>query len=301
MVSKVTVIAEGDSWFSIPHIPPHASSALHYFNLKASTGSLQYMLAGRNSHCGQQRVGSPTSFARYGHTSTRMVRDIREIRKKILECQKANKPIKALLFSAGGNDLIGLFQKGKILKTYPGKSKYREPKQVIHQGDLKDLIKTIKKNYQIFIDLCKKHEMKMIAHSYCYPAPDQGGFRLIDISPEFPILAGPWFEPEFEKKSYPRGSIRNNICKILIDDYFVPMLVQLEKNNKGTFYFIRSHTILKKYHTQASIKNIHLDEIHLKAKGYQILAQEFRKELDARLPDLEDKVRGHNPARLNNP
>lgn len=280
MVTKTKIIAEGDSWFALPHIPPHASNILHYFHLEATKGSKQYIIVGENQGPGgQQNFGTINGFAKYGHTSGQMVKDIGKIKKVIQNAQAIKQPIKACLFSAGGNDLIESFQKGKILKSYPGRDKYQNPKQVIYQGATKDIIKTVEKNYQIFINLCQKYQIKMIAHSYYYPAPERGGFRFLDISPKFAVLAGPWFEPEFDKKGYPKNSIRNNICKSLIVNYFVPMLEQLEKKGNGTFCFIRSHTILENFRKKSQIKNMHLDEIHLRATGCKVLAKEYKKKL----------------------
>ncbi len=290
MVTKTKIIAEGDSWFALPHTPYSVSSMLHYFYLEATKGSKQYIIVGENQGPGgQQNFGTINGFAKYGHTSGQMVKDIGKIKKVIRNQQAINQPIKACLFSAGGNDLIESFQKGKILKDYPGIDKYQKPQQVIDQG-AKKIIGVIENNYQIFIHLCQENEIKMIAHSYYYPAPGQGGFRFLDISPNFPVLTGPWFEPEFDKKEYPKDNIRekgypkdnirNNICKSLIVDYFVPMLEQLEENSNGTFCFIRSDAILENFQKTSPIKNIHSDEIHLRATGYEILAEEYMKKLD---------------------
>ena len=276
---KLRIIAEGDSWFNMRGDSFFVRLSLSFFSYtdvlvefdriqRNKPQNPQYLMLGKDLGKDKGERKRKRSFAMMGHTLVDdMLKDAGDIKKKLDAINgsnpKTNKHIKAMLFSAGGNDLRDKFV--NLLKKY--KVGMQEPEQAIDQKELANLVKRIKNGYQMFIYLCECYELQLIAHSYYYPDLGTGSWLIGRFTNKF--------TNEFNKKKYPM-QLRDGICEYLLDR-FVDMLEELQKNKKS-FHFIKSHEILRA-HKQKNKKKLHKDEIHLNKLGCKLVAQEFDKKL----------------------
>ena len=189
------------------------------------------------------------------------------LRKNVLD---AFDGIDALLFSAGGNDVLGpdlLF----LLRDYVDDD--RPVEERLHRDRFDRRLQQIANSYLDLIELCAETQPKMeiYAHGYDYPVLLGEPARFVKFR-----FAGPWILPHFETRGYGgQRSLQLEILRYLVDR-FNELLEELAQN------WPRFHHV----DIRGLVGSDWVDEIHPSRKGAKRVAEEFRKILKTRFPAL---------------
>ncbi len=263
MAKKTFLIAEGDSWFALPDVfffyPCDIINQLESFGYEIES------VAGRG-----QRLQD-------------MVKHTGPIKNKI----KKNKKPKAILFSGGGNDVLGR------LPQMLNEGGYGKPVINIHKA--KQVVTCIEEQYEQWLcsvtKICKKHhrtKIPILIHGYGYVVPNnQQTF--------YPWV---WLYPHFRRKKQMNLQANTTALAVLMD-LFNKMLSNLPKKGKLNhvkYIDVRdclSNSLVcrdnpEENYTETNLCNAEFqmdwnDEIHPTSDGFLKIAKKFRKEIE-RLP-----------------
>ena len=240
-MAKIKIIAEGDSWFDIPDTFLYGRTTDVLARFMDITNRYRLVRQGQHAHMGD--------------TITEMVNREEEGERLAHDFEKAAKfrPIQAMLFSGGGNDLLA---------KLPAILNQKDPqKPYFKKTPFKTVTREIKDGYQYFIDFCEDRNAKLISHTYYSPDPAHRALGGVDLRL---ILKG---------KGYTNPKDQAEICRQLIEDHFVQLLSKLKEKNPLVFDYVEVHKL-------RLTKNDRLDQIHLSFGGCKKVAHAFVKKLD---------------------
>ena len=238
------VLCEGDSWFATPlgnHLvwKIERFTDFHLLNFAASGDEATTIMAG------EQKA---------------MLR---------AALQEDLYKFELLLFSGGGNDIVG----EDLLPLLKQKTRGATWEDCIDEGRLQRRVDQIRLAYLDLIDMRDDHrpECTIMVHGYDFPIPSNRGARLGPFT-----VAGPWMKPYMEDKGITKQSDQNAIAKYLIQR-FGGMLTELQGQAANFVYVKTSDTLTRRQWA---------DEIHPTSEGYEKIAGEFRPHLEALFPDF---------------
>ncbi|MFT3881671.1 MAG: hypothetical protein QM703_18660 [Gemmatales bacterium] len=212
------IVVEGDSWFDLWRLRPGYDCLMDVLKDLNGSGYFKHRFV---------------SFAHYGDTLDNItygkIDQSGYQRPGLDEVIAAAKQInaKALLFSAGGNDIVGPEFKMLInhSKTGPGRPALRkEVVDYIIHGYIKDLYLECGK--RLWKEL---PDAKMFIHGYANSWPSGIGYSLFGIT-----VAGPWLLPSLLEKAYPYADRRPIVIDLMTE--FNKMLSTLPTINKNFVY-----------------------------------------------------------------
>lgn len=174
-------------------------------------------------------------------------------------------PIHALLFSGGGNDIIGP-DLLPLLRTY---QEGMEPVDLVQFSRFERRIRQIQDCYRELLDLLAdaKQTTKVLVNSYDYLVPSDRPVKLLGIK-----VAGPWMLPHFKARNIPKN-LQPGVVKVLIDA-FVAALESVAAEPRAAGRLIRVET-------RSLIQGEWQDEIHPNNKGSRRVAAAFEAALKA--------------------
>jgi lysophospholipase L1-like esterase len=239
------VLAEGDSWFAHP-----------------TQWNILYQL---------QNLGGYTirRLASIGALLTDMVREsdhhtpqyVRQLDRKHLRWQY-------LLFSAGGNDLLGA-NLDSLLRDRCSVSRWEDVlNEEVVLGELEKLRGALRQILSRMQEL--RPGCKLLVHGYDYPFPRDKGANLFWGTL---TVTGPWVRPRMIAKHIIDKSEQRAIVAALIDRYNDEVLQPLHAA-ENDFEHINLRGMLP------SIQQWD-DEIHPKSTGFRRIAEKFKDRLDA--------------------
>ncbi len=241
------VVAYGDSWFAYPAIAKARNVIIHLSKMKKKLNILQI------SKCGAEAV--------------EMLSGKRKIKTlKIINRSKVD----FLLFSGGGNDIVGAFDFEFFLKNDVVSDHWRD---YLYQGRLDRRIAQIENAYRDLIGFCRDYsankKIKIITHCYDYPIPDPKG-AVIDIGLFDFEIGQSWMYPYLMKKKVPK-EFHKSIVHYLIDR-LGDNLQKLNEENSDIFYVAETRGLLK--------KNEWLNEIHPTTAGAKKVAKKIYAKME---------------------
>lgn len=246
------VVSQGDSWFSYPHE-------------KNVIDLLDEPLAGRDAPDKKGKAASQRdwSLLRLERTQDEILGVMTGGERAFLNELLHRYEIDALLFSAGGNDLLGP-DLGALLQPYrPGIS----AADAMVEKRLGRRLHQIEDCYRELIDMVLDDgaDLRVLVNSYDLPVPSCEEARLLGgRSP------GPWLRPAFAAKGYPAGSpLEREIPRLLLDR-FCAMLDRLSSEVPTRFHRVE---------TRGAVGVEWADEIHPNARGAKAVAERFEKVL----------------------
>ncbi len=199
------LVAEGDSWFDYPR----------WDVLKALRREYGYEVV---------------SVAHYGQTLEEIAyspSQLSGVIEALVHIRKEGKRPKALLLSAGGNDLAGP-ELSSIL-TYRGSGQDPVDEAILTQIIDVRLRRAMKTWLLAVTEIAAKEfgptKIPILIHGYDYPVADGRGFL-----GGFWILPGPWLDPSFRTRAYagaPNGVDANTGTMHLVIDRYNRMLSSL--------------------------------------------------------------------------
>ena len=263
---KYRLLADGDSWFDYPLGQDVLDYLNNYFKhpvtkLARAGSTLNELVYGP----GDLLLTDPSQ----GTTRlTEVVRKLREVEN--LPGQRFD----AFLFSGGGNDIAG--PEFFSFVNHAASHLTNPNAEVLHGV----VAATFEKAYEDMIDVLEAEarreniKLPIFVHGYDYPWPDGRGAVALGI-------AGPWFDPTFQKKGYPYDNDgpqhsqqlahRRTIVNRFIDAFNV-MLDRLVAKYPGTVHKVPTVGTLPDISQWAN-------ELHPTNPGFLLIAKQFNDEL----------------------
>lgn len=236
------IFSEGDSWFSFPihanivdHLDEMAGRKLSLMRLEKSGDKALTMIHGR------QKAKLATYMERY-------------------------QP-QALLFSGGGNDVVGADLRPLLRTWQPG----MDWRRCIHDGQLGLRMMQLEAAYRELALIRDEAAPKcrIYTHGYDYAVPDGRKARLWGIS------VGPWMKKYFEEKKIRDADVQKRIIRFLIDEFGRTLLRVGQASSR--FTIVRTRRILE----HPADWN---DELHPSRDGFERIAESFRAKLKVQFP-----------------
>jgi len=236
-----SLLSEGDSWFSfanvigrldeVPDHPDH-QRAWSLLRLEKAGDEILTILSGA------QRSKLRKYFARWN--------------------------LDALLFSAGGNDIIGPDLLPLLLPYRQG----MQAADVINERRFARRVRQIRDCYRELLDMLSDagQPTSVFANSYDYLTPSDRPVKLFGIVK----VTGPWMLPSFAERRIPEA-LYSAVVRRLIDR-FVEALDQVAAEDHGTARLVRVDTI-------GAVQGSWQDEIHPAWHGATRVAARFETAL----------------------
>lgn len=273
---RVNILAEGDSWFAYPpkgiiagaesnliaHISGWTKGKANFYCMASSGDEAVDMVSGKQKH-------KLVEILRW-HTS-RKKRDpddpLRYAR------VKGRDPIDLLLFSGGGNDVVGENDFERFLKK-PSKSN-PTPADCVQQARLKRKTEQIGLAFEELLDIRDHYspDTVVLTHTYGYPYPSDTGAQFLAGL----IKTKAWMK-RFMDANGIKKELQAGVIKIFMDHLGDSLLGIAKKRKK--FIVVDTRGTLKG-------EEMWLNEIHPTSEGFEILAECIHKRMTKRFPALK--------------
>jgi lysophospholipase L1-like esterase len=250
--SAGVLVAEGDSWFNYPWT------------------DILRLLEDEHGY-------DVESVAHFGDTVEEMAYSGGQLERfsRLLEKQLRRDSVpKAILLSAGGNDLVGTDDFGILLDHAAS------PAPGINEQLVSGLIdQRVRLSYitvlSAITEICQEwvqHPLPILVHGYDYAVPDGRGFL-----GGWTIFPGPWLEPGFREKGFARMQVRKKMVRDLVDRFntMLQRVVALPEFSHVTYIDLR-----KTLSTGGDYKQYWDNEMHPTAKGFRLVTDRFAEVLD---------------------
>ena len=241
----VQIFAEGDSWFEYP-VP--------FFG-----GGVVPRL--------QRLLGIPIlSLAKAGDEVRNMlgVEERKILIQQFRNGSPAGGPWDALLFSGGGNDIVGN-PMALWIRDYDATV---PPLNLIFKARYDAALELVRAGYEDLIDLRNtlSPSTQLVFHGYDYVIPDGRGI----------CGMGPWMKPTFDLHRFPTISSAAEVIKNMLQQ-FADMLQSLASTNRGV-------TFINTQGTLPAIASSWHNELHPSSTGFDQITQVFRVHLRTLFP-----------------
>ncbi|WP_298512850.1 SGNH/GDSL hydrolase family protein [uncultured Kordia sp.] len=256
---ELTIVAEGDSWFDYPF----RKDIIDYL-IKKGYAIDKYAKAGdtlENMVYGTEVKKRRNSYSNKGAISLQ----------KTLNSIRKHKP-KIVLFSAGGNDIVGSEILGYLNHSVSN------PASLLNKEIFQARLAEMKTAIEFFIKSVRATHVdcNILMDGYDYAKVNGKGYNFI-----FRNIKGPWLLPSFVAKQISRKSDHKAIIKYLVDE-FNQMLIDLDAQYNN-FHHI---DLRGKFPNDSQWDN----EIHLKNSGYREIANIYHAKIE--------KIFGEDPIKI---
>ncbi|GMG82379.1 hypothetical protein LNKW23_15920 [Paralimibaculum aggregatum] len=245
------VIAEGDSWFSIPIFADLLDELedSHGFDITSV------------AHHGDTLESMAFAFAqRNGFT------------RQFLKMLDRDTPPEAVLLSGGGNDIAG--EQFRLLIN---------PARGLHRGlnaaILDELVHVrLREAYATLIGaigfLARErigHEIPIFLHGYAHAVPDGRGFGWINI-------AGPWLQPAFRAQGYEELDETREMVAAIIDAFNAMLASLAGSPGMAHVHYMNFVDVMP---TEGDHRRWWNDELHPTDRGFRLLAERLAARVEA--------------------
>jgi hypothetical protein len=258
---RVSIVSEGDSWFAYPpkwilwgkqsniiaHISSWTRKKANFYSMASNGDEAVDMVSGKQKH--------------------QLVNILRWHQKA-----KNRKPIDILLFSGGGNDVVGENDFERFLK--PFKESYTSGQQCVNMPRLNRKVKQIGIAYQELLDIRDHYSPNtlVITHTYDFPYPSlNGGVFLGGL-----IKTKAWMK-RFMDKAMIKPELQAEVIKVFIDA-MADEIIKVGKKRNGLIVVDTRGTLQG--------KKAWLNEIHPTSIGFKAIAELMFEAMKNQFPAL---------------
>ena len=244
--APLQILAEGDSWFDYP-VP--------FFG-----GGIIPRL--------EDLVGLPIlNLAKAGDEVRNMlgVEERKVLTKQLTSGSPAGGKWDVLLFSGGGNDIVGEPMALWIREF----SRNVTPAKLINQARFQSALDLVQAGYEDLILLrdSLSPDTHLIFHAYDFAIPDGRGI----------CFMGPWMKPTFDVRNFKTRAPATAVVKEMLQQ-FAKMLKKLERTHKNVTFIDTQGTLA------ASTRSWH-NELHPSKSGFKKFAKLFHKQIKSKYPN----------------
>ncbi len=259
-VPKVRLLAQGDSWFAYPtRKPPFGSPSNLISWLRRDRNLLIESLASNGDEAAEMLVGAQKF--------------------ELIDALNADR-FDGLLFSGGGNDIVGRYDFDFFLhdKRTTGKS----GAALIREDRFARRVALIEQVYLDLIDLTadygKNRGLPIFSHTYDLAIPNNQGAEVwwLDVS-------GPWMWPYLVEKGITEPAEQREIVHTMLRR-FARTLEKIAEAHPRRFFVVPTQGTLSRDHWR--------DEIHATSDGFRILAEKLRARLYSHYANLIGAAHG---------
>lgn len=253
--NRIGIVAEGDSWFAYPRkwiLVGKDINILHHIADKVS---------------GTDKVNM-IRLASNGDEACQMMAG--EQKHKIARILKQNSDaIRFILFSGGGNDLVGKWDMERILKPY--KAGYGAT-DCLHAGRLSRKLKRIELAYQELIELRDDYAPKatIVTHVYDFARPSKDGAIFFWGT----IKTKPWIYPYLVERDIPEHLHLDIVVHLLTKLKESLLSVAAKPGNADKIKVVDTQNTLRPGH-----KDDWLNEIHPTEDGFKKITKKIYAEM----------------------
>ena len=242
---RPSIVAEGDSWFEYPrtwnqkpgniidHIQRWTKGKVNLLRLGASGDEATEMLSRKQRH---------------------------RMTKLLDETAKSTRPVDLLLFSAGGNDLLGDWDLVRFVLPYRAGVPME---RLFHKARLNQKLKQVELAHRELLTIRNHYSAKtiIVTHTYDRAIPSNVGVRFLGKN-----IAGPWIKPALDDAGFPEGAIQRKAARHLLERLSTT-LRSLESSSeaRGRFFVAHTHGLVK--------DNEWRNEIHPTPRGFKRVAE----------------------------
>jgi lysophospholipase L1-like esterase len=243
------LVAEGDSWFDYP-----------FFDvLEELEEGFAYEIE---------------SVAHKGDTLEEMIYDANQLDKlarKLQKLREQERAPRAILLSAGGNDIAG--EEFSMLLNHRRSGLSAVNEQVVDGVMSSRLRQALISLLGAITHLCERTfgaKMPIVFHGYDYPVPDGRGYL-----GGFWMLPGPWLEPGFRRKGFTDLRERCDVMETLIDRYNVVLASVAGGPGLEHVRHVDLRGTLSNELLGTAYKKTWGDELHPTERGFRSVAGRF--------------------------
>lgn len=262
---RVRIVSEGDSWFDYPkkmfsgkpaniidHIQKKVKGKALLLRRESNGDEITQMLSGKQRH---------------------------EMTKLLERQQHSGKPVHALMFSGGGNDIVGKYDMERFLLPYAAGT---TPADCINRDAFDVKIDQIRLAYLELFDIRNQYspDTKIFTHTYDLPYITGKGARYFGIK-----VSGPWISPAMKKRNLPlEPSTEHQFRRDVINTMFERISTTLQDLvahpfANGKFFVTPTLGTL-------TSKSQWRNEIHPTSKGFGLIADKVYDTLKANVAGL---------------
>jgi hypothetical protein len=236
-----SVLSEGDSWFGYPfgkdlndQIAELGSFNVRHFE-KAGDELVDDMMDGRQ--------------------------------KKLIKKALKEDQFQLMLYSGGGNDVVGDNLKNYICTDSSGIGPHRR----VIKSAIDERVNELQEQYIELIELVAENQVNcpIVVHGYSDIIPSDKGFEILGFK-----ITGPWVKPTLDNKGVPEEQQADVINYIM--DLFNQMLLKLSQQYSN-FHFIDLRL-------EKLTKRDWANEIHPTSRGFKKLAKHYEDKLKQLIP-----------------
>jgi len=231
----VTIIAEGDSWF-------------------------RYIIGKAIIYYLERALDTPILNLAYPGDEAREMLSIKQKQRLVRELKRGpakRKKYDYLLFSGGGNDLVGVDRFHKWIHHY---KKGMQAKDLINIKALNSAFSLLEYSYAELIDIRNTHskKTKILVHSYDFAIPNGKGVCGL----------GPWMKPGLALRKVP-VKLHREVVRLFLK-YFDNFLNRIAAENI-LFHVVKTQGTL--------VDTDWSNELHPKNSGFKKIAQRFKDKI----------------------
>ncbi len=239
--ASIKVLAEGDSWFAYPR-------KLFLFgknsNIVDCLGDKPDLVIYSSSENGDEAVAMMS-----GEQKLSLMKRIK------------HSSYDVIIFSGGGNDLVGRYDFGFFLNPKTTGNNWRT---CIDDSRLNRKLSQISYSYEELIErsleFSSEKNIKIITHTYDYAIPSKEGFELFDIFP----MSESWMYPYLKQLKIDDPEDQKNIVKYILTR-FQETLLALQERYADTFHVVETQGTLQAHQWR--------NEIHPTPEGFKIISE----------------------------
>ncbi len=173
------ILAEGDSWFAYPRRFIAFGPAANVIQI---LGERRYYLIYSTASIGDEAATMLTGEQKFGFTK-----------------RLATSEFDIVLFSGGGNDIVGRYDFDFFLKPRDSAAHWQDCIDLVRLNNKLDLIESV------YIELMERveyyslnPEVKVVSHNYDFCLPSPEGYELFDLFP----IGESWLYPYLNEKKF---------------------------------------------------------------------------------------------------
>jgi hypothetical protein len=249
---RTNIVAEGDSWFAYPRKWLFAGKPNNIINYLKRMERFNLLHLASNGDEAVDMLSGKSKF--------KLLKSIHK------------QHVHYLLFSGGGNDIVGRWDFDYFLKRNVNSGNFED---YLHKGRLNRRITQITHAYEDLIALCGEYslnkQIKIVTHTYDHLVPSPAGAEF--IGGLFKVNNGKsWMYPYLEDKAVPR-KLHMPLVKYLINR-LAENLLKLQVRHP-------EHLVVADTRGMIDPKTGWLNEIHPRPGGFKRLADEIHKVMQA--------------------
>jgi len=251
---RLKILAVGDSWLDYPNLEQFFKNT----NIVQHLGSKHAVAVYTIANSGEEAVESITSGKKG------------ELLDRLEEYE-----FDLILFSGGGNDIVGKYDFSFFIKENDAPNSYKD---YIIEDNFKLKLTQVISSYEVLIRMVKMYSknrnIKILTHTYDIAVPAEDGAKLLDLI----TVIEPWIYPYLVEKGIDSEEDQEDIVRELLTA-FKDELIKLQNKMNGDNNFSDRYEYRDMFHvvnTQGTL-SIHqwINEIHPSSYGFKDISDKI--------------------------